>query len=226
MPGFFSTNAPQTLTQWSNYYIDWSRVGGLLRQGTHRYSWNELMQRGIILASIGAGGYAGYNAANQNSAFMSGLYSMAGCFTGFVVSHLVVTAPLIYKRYQLSQECMEAQKVILNALQDLKDYLPNNENINQLIPVISTHVDTIMNMNLSKGERANASLTWGRRRTLLTNLAEKLKQDIIEVNNSNGDSLIDMKNFWSKDTALIAEDLKNYKPNQVDKNEIETPKFS
>ncbi|STX52792.1 Uncharacterised protein [Legionella busanensis] len=209
MPGFFSAKAAQSLTEWSNFYIDWSRVGELLRQGTHRYTRQELIQRGIILISIGAGGYTGYNYNNQNSSLMSGLYSMSGCFVGFVVSHLVVIAPLIYKRYQLSQECADKQKIILDSLQELKSHSPNQEIANNLIGLIATHVQTIMTMNLSTESRANASLTWGRRRSLLTNLATKLNDDI-DILNNNSDFIEEMQQFWSKDTNALVEELKTY----------------
>jgi uncharacterized protein YaaR (DUF327 family) len=213
MPGFFSAKAANTLTSWSNYYIDWSRVGELLKQGTHRYTVNELIQRGIILAGTGAGAYLGYTYTNQqNSNIMSGLYSMSGCFVGFVVSHLAVISPLIYKRYQTSQDCAKAQKEILNSLQDLKASSPNNETINHLIHIISTHVETIMTMNFSTEKRANASLTWGKRRTYLTHLEDKLQQDVAELNKGSIDLLDEIEQFWSQETSALIDNLKNYSP--------------
>ncbi|WP_131782566.1 hypothetical protein [Legionella gresilensis] len=228
MPGFFSVKSAQTLTESSNYLIDWSRVGELLRQGTHRYSWHELIQRGVILVSIGAGGYAGYNYSNQSSSFMSGLYSMSGCFVGFVVSHLIVIAPLIYKRYQLSQECADKQKIILDSLQELKIHSPNQDINNSLIDLISAHIQTIMTMSFSTGSRANASLTWGRRRTMLTNLADKLKQDIADLaNNSDANLEKEIKQFWSQNSNVLVDCLIKYTTKEKVNNDalIETPKF-
>ncbi|STX30114.1 Uncharacterised protein [Legionella beliardensis] len=217
MTGFFSSQVANTLSSWSNYYMDWSRVGELLREGTHRYSWHELIQRGTILASMGEGLYLGYNYSDSDSWLNRGLYSMSGCFVGFVVSHLVVIAPLIYKRYQLSQDCTEAQKMILNSLQDLRAYPNDSELIDSIIDLVTTQVKAIMEMNLSNEKHSNASLTWGKRRTLLTNLAAELKQDIHGLNTTNNPFFLDeLEKRWSQKLASFKEEFKHHSANGTD----------
>lgn len=53
MFGFFSKN----LTEYSNHYLDWSRIGELVSSGVHRYSTNEMIARGKIIASTAISGF-------------------------------------------------------------------------------------------------------------------------------------------------------------------------
>ncbi len=200
MPGFFPSKTANTLTAQSQYYLDWSRVGGLIASGQHRYTWQQLAQRGLVVAAMAYGAYEGYHyAGEEESGFTSSLYSMAGCFVGFVVSHIAVIVPLIYKRHQMSQHCHAAEKTILSLLNELQEIGQNSEHISALTQQIALIVDATMSLNLSDDKQARASQTWGRRKALMDNIVEKLDNDIKRYQqlHETDTQLIKNTAFWS-----------------------------
>jgi len=209
MPGFFPSNTANTLTKLSDYYIDWSRVGELFASNKHRYTWDQLIQRGMILASSAYGAYAGYNRADNGFGLSSSLYSMAGCFIGFAVSHLLIIAPLIYKRHQMNQACMASQHEILASIQTLSKLDPGNREITNLIVNIINLVDSTNNISLSDENHANASQTWGRRKNLMEKINCRLKSDLKLACATDLNSHIDtLTAFWSQDTQVIYDKLR------------------
>lgn len=84
------------LNRLSNYLIDWSRVGELLRSGRHRYSMTELIPRGFVATCIIM------PLIIQREISWSILFQMFICF---VVSHTIVIAHLIWKRYKTKSDC-------------------------------------------------------------------------------------------------------------------------
>ena|SRR3990167_7664761 len=204
MPGFFSSSLSNQLTSWSEHYIDWSRVGELLNSGHHHYSIKELAERGLIIASMGYGTYYGYHYSEDlDASFKPYLYSMAGCFIGFVISHTAVIAPLILKRTQMSAQCFELQTQMFHHLQSLK--VIDNDKINLLIEKISTLIASTITLNLSDDKHARASQTWGRRLSLMRHIAEKLKKDVetFSQSESNDAILNQLMTYWSDEPTKI-----------------------
>lgn len=196
MANFIFSTLANTLTKRSGYYIDWSRVGELLVSGKHRYSWQQLVPRGFILASMAAGAYSGYKYTTGNEQPLNtGLYSMAGCFVGFVISHAFVIAPLLYKRYQMSQQCMSSQQHIVALLKEIEELGPT---YHTLIEPISRLVNSTLTLSASNEKQANASQTWGKRRRLMESIAERLAFDVEQLREASKsqDVLTEIKAFW------------------------------
>lgn len=193
MPGFFSSTISNNLTRLSGHLIDWSRVGELIASGKHRYSTSEIIQRSAIGAATGLAGYVGYwLSETEESGLTRGLYTMSGVFIGFVVSHALVIAPLVYKRYQIGQDCQHVKDTILQQLQGLKGEWPNDETITQLIITVSKAINIVMATNLADEQHARASQTLGRRRTLLTKISDKLTTDMARLKTtSNFNATVD-----------------------------------
>lgn len=199
MPAFFSSVA-NTLTDYSNYYIDWSRVSELITSASHRYSFKELAERGAIISATALGAYAGYRWADEGFGLGSCLYSMAGSFIGFVVSHTVVIAPLLWKRYQMSQECQKSEQQILDACLELRFMDYSNPEIDKLITAITSKVKETKELNLSDDKHARASQTWGTRKMLLAKMAEQVANDLnaLQDKDNYDETLLSIQSFWSK----------------------------
>ncbi|MDR3477273.1 MAG: hypothetical protein P4M14_04505 [Gammaproteobacteria bacterium] len=159
MFGFFS----KKMTEHSHHYLDWSRVGELLRVGNHRYSQDEIIMRGGIIACTALSAFlAGYfNNPEKTNCSTSTLSIIGGVF-GFTLSHAIVIYPLIKKRREMSTDCHNT----VNAIHKMD--MPHQEKIQAVI----TH---ILNLSLSNDKHSNASQTWGRRKYLLNKLHEQLK---------------------------------------------------
>jgi hypothetical protein len=168
MFSFFSHKFSNTLTQISNHYIDWSRIGSLVTSN-HRYSLEELLTRSAIITATGVSAFLGYQYSNNTDEnnYSSLTLTLAAGTLGFFVSHTIVIAPLIYKRYKINQQCQELiadMKTLDNAMKETNDKLRNT-------------INSIMQLSLADEKRSNASLTWGHRRTLLKNLKENLEPE-------------------------------------------------
>lgn len=215
MPGFFSSNSANKLTALSNHFLDWSRVGSLIASGTHRYSWHELVQRGFIITSMGVGAYSGYQYSDEESlGLTSGLYSMAGCFVAFAVSHCIVLAPLVYKRKLMQQQCQESEKTVLSLLNTLNEVALDKdldkEQVASLMKQVTSVVGDTLSLNLSDDAQARASQTWGMRARLMGYIVTKLAADVEYLKDSAEPNLLlnDMLAFWSKPQSDLHEALK------------------
>jgi hypothetical protein len=168
MVGFFSNR----LTAATHHYIDWSRVGNLVRSGSHRYSSQEIMTRGAIVSVTGVSAFLGYvlNDSQKTNCTATSAVLICG-FVGFVLSHTFVIAPLIKKRCEMSREFSQLRNEIVEKLR-VYEKEPFALFITQVI-------DHISNLSLSDGKQARASETWGRRLALLTQVSEsfELEQD-------------------------------------------------
>lgn len=211
MPGLFA-RAANSLTDLSGYYVDWSRVGELISQTKHHYTWQQLIERGAIVASTAYGAYKGYECAEDSSfGLNASLYSMAGCFVGFVVSHLVVIAPLIYKRHQRKIECDKTNKKIISLFSKLREIDCDNEAITTLITTLGEVVKVALNINLSDEKHARASQTWGRRSALMEKIKIKLNDDfgLLVSSHDREDTLVKLSNFWHQEPSNLFEVLEN-----------------
>lgn len=182
----------QPMTEWSGHFLDWSRTGELLLSATHRYSFSELAARGFIVATIATSMYVGATKNDPEQTNVSSFtMSVIAGLAGFVSSHVIVILPLVYKRYCMSRECSELIKEINQLLVDKgSDYADDClADVNQLLSYIST-------LSLSNEQHANASMTWGRRRTLLALVVEKLQQDV-------------SADFWNKKPEELVRVLTN-----------------
>lgn len=159
------------LTESFNHFVDWSRAANLIRTGNHRYSKDELIARGSIVALTAVFAYVG---ANLNKSEITGCSDttmmMISAIVGAVLSHHVIAVrPLYLKRLEISKDCERLSNEIMQKLE-------NNE-INMSL-VCKAHIEEelhrIQHLSLSNETHGNASQTWGRRQRLLSELNEKL----------------------------------------------------
>jgi len=195
MPGFFSASLANSLTNKCYHYIDWSRVGSLLRS-SHRYSNRELLQRAVVITSIGAGGYVGRMLSEDDSIVKSTVGCMAGCFVGFVLSHLVVIAPLVYKRYQMQRECSMIESRILSQLVNFNQLNLSDCNENMINPVIDL-ISHIKNHSCSNEHGSKASQTWGYRKRMLNCLSDTLDSQYKRIRNDYDEQKLYL--FWNQE---------------------------
>ena len=207
MTRFFPESITKTLTEQSRHYVDWSRVGSLIASGTHRYTWHELAERGLVVASMAYGAYQGYHRADEARGLnvTSGLYSMAGCFVGFVVSHLLVLGPLLYKRHQMHQHCQASEERIVILLNAMREIDRGHDGISALIAQIASVVDETMALSLSDDKHARASQTWGLRMALMEKITKKLDDDVHSVMNADERDVVLTQTmaFWSQPQAVL-----------------------
>ena len=192
MFSFFSKNA----TNVTNHYIDWSRIGNLLRSGNHRYSTEEILTRSAIVSFTAASAFLGHyfndsektNYSDKSAALVCGL-------VGFIVSHAFVIAPLIKKRCDISRQCGIIKNDITRKLS-----LTENKPFASLIIAV---IDRINTLSLGDEKQTRASETWGRRLSLLTQVQESfsLNQDEFPM-------------FWMGSIDSLMEKLSNNRSNQ------------
>lgn len=198
MPGFFSR---QSLTEYSSHLLDWSRVASLLSSGTHRYSRKELIQRGFVVGSMLVGSGLAYSQCEEDDSLgIKGLYSMSGCFVGFVLSHVVVIWPLVKKRLEMRHDCLEAKEKILSYVSLLTDCPEQTELKDQ----IEAFIDNAMQLSLSTEKNAKASQSWGYRRRILLNLLELFEKQAM--------SFEELNDFWEENDGEMLEKLSNPLP--------------
>jgi hypothetical protein len=156
----------KNLTEYTHHYIDWSRIGNLVASGNHRYSAHELLVRGSVIACVATSAYV---AAHFNNAEKTGcstlVAAIAGGALGFVASHAVVIYPLVKKRCEMSKECKQLVAEIEGKMHSLSSL--EQETIDAVVAKIQV-------MSLSDDVHAKASQTWGKRKTLLSMVSEKL----------------------------------------------------
>ena len=147
----------------SNYLIDWNRPGSLFF-GNHRYSSQELLERGFVIAMTATGGFLKWNNSNNG-----GFTPLAcGAALGFLISHSITMSPLIYKRLEAQWACDTLQDKI-----NLK-LIAKKEDVRLLV---SNTVATVLQQTHS----TSPSAVWGRRKRLLTNLLEWLNDSQISL---------------------------------------------
>lgn len=210
MSSFFTSSA-NTLTAYSNHLIDWSRVGELLSSGTHRYTLKELAIRGVILGTTAVGGYQGYQWTDEGFGLNSCLYSMAGCFIGFVVSHTAIIAPLILKRYQMSQACQSHEVEALNALTLIKHLHPQHEVVNKMMSNVSEKIKMTKELTFSDDKHARASQTLGTRKTLMAKIACQINDDLNTLLKADEQTIKKIAAFWSQPADAFFKALKTLK---------------
>jgi hypothetical protein len=159
------------LTEYSNHYIDWSRAAELIQAGNHRYSKDELLARGSIVAITAVSAYLGAEANNPEKTNCSAttMAIILGVLAAVISHHFIAVLPLYRKRLEMSRECQQI-------IDEINQKLEKNEvNMSEACKVhIRREIDTIMHLSLSDEKHGNASQTWGRRKRLLSELNEKL----------------------------------------------------
>lgn len=166
MFGFFA----KALTEKSNHYIDWSRIGELIQSGNHRYSKDELLARGSIIICTAVSTYLGSSLNNSEKTKCSNVQmAIAFGLLGFILSHAIVIYPLYRKRVELSHECKLLASEIHNKLEQ------NVVHMSEACKTkIKEKIHEILTLSLSTDNHGNASQTWGRRKRLLSEINEKL----------------------------------------------------
>lgn len=174
------------LTEVSRHYVDWSRIGELFQSGTHHYTVDQLVTRGVIIGFTAASSFLGYYLNDEEQTHCSNLtVSIAVGFLGFTLSHAVVIYPLIKKRWEMSAECSKLKSEIENYAAEIN--FPFRENLDKAIK-------EIMKLSLTDDKAGRASQTWGKRLRLLNTLLETLKSD---------SERMPSKEFWQRDTKDI-----------------------
>lgn len=179
MFSFFS----RKLTDLSNHYVDWTRVGELLASGRHRYSAYEIAVRGAVVAATAVSGFLGAHYNDEEKTHCSTTTAaIASAVLGFIVSHTIVIVPLIMKRYQMSQSCAKLVIAIQEKLSILNDMDTDT------CKLIS---DTVANICVKSEIKASA--TWGMRKRLLNAVLVSIsgnEADIYAVWYGNADDMI------------------------------------
>lgn len=208
MSRFFDNQPANRLTKWSQYYVDWSRVGELISSGSHRYNLNEIFQRGFIISSTAAAGLIAYTTHDEQSSLSRNTSTIAWSMAGFALSHTFVIFPLIYKRYQMSQDCLELETELLECLAPLDDsHCPL---VQSFVNRIKKHCTAVMNHSLSDEKASKASQTLGRRKSLVHTLLEWVKLDIQAINEGT-ENIETILKQWPEETEECIERLNNKK---------------
>src|SRR5580700_7758899 len=97
------------LTEYSNHYIDWSRAAELIQAGNHRYSKDELLARGSIVAITAVSAYLGAEANNPEKTNCSAttMAIILGVLAAVISHHFIAVLPLYRKRLEMSRECQQ-----------------------------------------------------------------------------------------------------------------------
>jgi hypothetical protein len=173
-------------TEYSNHYIDWSRIGELWASKSHQYSTRQLLDRGIIVAFTAVCGYLGnYYNEEEYSGCSNTAVTLATSLLGFTVSHAVIIIPLIQKRYAMQQECTQYRLAIEQIIAE-PDCTYRKE--------VGALMEIIMNTSLGDAKHAKASETWGHRKNTL-------KAVLYTCTNSKDPE------FWKREPSLILDDL-------------------
>lgn len=143
----------QTLNRISNYLIDWTRVGELLRSGTHRYSFEEIIPR-FIICSMTLAPILYYRTINYKV--------LLQCIIGFIVTHSIIIYPLIIKRYYTMKQC----QILITNLQNLYCICKYNTELFSHCN-ICTQIHLIMH---NSAPNSKSSITWGMRLRQLKSL--------------------------------------------------------
>lgn len=159
------------LTEYSNHYIDWSRAAELIQAGNHRYSKEEIVARGGIIALTAVSAYLGAEVNNPEKTNCSAttMAIILGVFGAFVSHHIIAVRPLYRKRLEISKDCKRLSNEIIQKLEN------NEVKMNSACKAsIQEELHRIESLSLSNTKHGNASQTWGRRKRLLSELNEKL----------------------------------------------------
>lgn len=151
------------LNKYTNHLIDWNRVGNLLFT-THRYTPQELLERGFIISSTAALGLLKWNQSSDGDA----LAFCYGATLGFLMSHMLVISPLIYKRLEAKRGC----DILIDKINLI--LISRDEELRLLVTLV---VDGIMQQSHSK----SPSAVWGRRKRILATLCDWITDQSISL---------------------------------------------
>lgn len=219
MPGLFTGEWAKKLTELSNHYLDWSRVGNLL-QARHRYSLSELAARGTILASTMAGGALAVKMDDSDELWWHSIYGMGGALAGFAISHTIVILPLIVKRFQLAQICKEQQQQLaLNLKFIIYHFNISQEDKTVLVKQIKEFAQTIMDESLSDDKQARATQTWGRRALLMKKINLRLEYEV-DAFDKDQLTLDEIKTYWRQEQSNLIKALRLFDINEIQKASV------
>lgn len=178
------------MTEGSGHFLDWSRTGELLLSASHRYSRDELLARGFIVACIAVTAYLGATQNDEEKTHCSSTTAaiMLG-FLGFVVSHAIVLIPLVQKRREMSAECNQ-----------LADQIKQQVRADVCLTDVSKLVNHVLKLSLSTEQHGNASLTWGTRKRLLQCVKDRLDEGQKDPS------------FWQGDISDVLERVQQTSP--------------
>ncbi|KGP62836.1 hypothetical protein EP47_14235 [Legionella norrlandica] len=210
MPGFLPSWIANPLTNFFGNRIDFSNFGRTTQeQGITNYSSRQLLDRAYIWGGIIIGGAAGYFLRQQlheeaSSAALA-LYLAAGVTTGFLITHGQVSSARIRHRQNLIDEANNLKATIADKLTVYLDKLDEADKKDVKI-AIETVIDKISHLSLSNTDRSNATLTLVKRKTGLSNLLEKIEQDILAID-TDSSRKEDAVKFWQQESRELIKQM-------------------
>lgn len=185
MFGLFSKKA----TEYSNHYIDWSRIGELFQSRNHRYSNGEILLRGCMIALTAVSAYLGAYMNNEEKTHCSTtMVSIAAGALGFSVIHAAVILPLIKKRYEMNKEC---EKLV----NEIEFKIAKSDVLTLKYDAIHSVIQSVLELSLTDQAHGRASQTWGRRKNLLSKISAALDDHQMNAE------------FWKDDANAIIHKL-------------------
>jgi hypothetical protein len=156
------------LNRYTGNYVDWNRVGELLRSGRHVYSWEELKVRSLIVIGSISGTIVGANLLKHtiNKSWIR--YGVSGILS-FGIVHALAIDKLILKRARVKDK-------ILNLCDEIKDLASSlDPSKNKVI------MELVQEVLLVEAKNNASSMTLGLRKRLLRHLLDELKQGKYEL---------------------------------------------
>lgn len=201
LKGQVKSDAVAYLTHQTGGVIDWHNVGGLFAHraqagvfnALHRYSAQELMIRGSIIALALAGGIAGFKlAGNAESASLflnvmtKTLGAVIGSAIGGVAAHEVAVRPTINRRKAMLQQTVDLAAAITSSVEAVRD-----SGVKQgFVAAVKKFISEIQDKALPNNKRGD----------LATNIALKLK--LMRALDAHVNCIIS-KNESTLDAALL-----------------------
>lgn len=160
----------KVLTEASNHYIDWSRTGELVTSETHHYNQRELLIRGAMAAFVTASVVLSAYLNNPEKTGCGDLtVALVSGVLGLAIAHIPIVYPLFKKRQNISMDCEEI-------IARINETLATHPISQQKRDDIADDIQAIMSLSLSNDEHANASLTWGTRKSMLMQLEKQIDE--------------------------------------------------
>lgn len=193
----------KSISEYTNYYLDFSRVGELLAT-RHRYSNREIAVRsGMIAVTVASGLIGAYVNDPDTSGWGDYTIAAASALLGFVISHTIVIVPLIQKRCNRHTECVRVMQSIRAEA--------HRQGLANVTDLVEACMQRIMSFSLANELHSNASRTWGRRQAMLENLYAKLAAKELPVT------------FWSSSDDHQLNVIQDEAPIQHDEPQAHRP---
>lgn len=191
MPGFFSTNLTNQLT------VQLSQLGSSILLQAKSYTWEDIANRVVKGSCIGLDGKIGNHYSEGTFGLGTCIYSMAGCFVGYVVSHY-----LIFGAINVRKDLNNSETRIFSILDSMKNIKASSEPTAKLLKAITHHIEAILTHDLSYQNSSEISQL-SQKNTLLQLLGKKLDMDMKCLPLDRNAYIEDILSFWSQPTEQV-----------------------